>query len=187
MASIRTFTLLLVSLGLALLMGSGIAIWSNNSLTERVQSVQPVQPVATHVVRDSWMDAARMGAPVYRTQSGPPSLPLLPAGKAIVISDGGYAFATDDLAEVGRWYGLLTYPALNMTAFPSVRYVYEVESVELVADTEGRKVLAVSIHEARTGCELPSCDPVTQLPNYDRRYVVKPANAVVMAAGGKHA
>jgi hypothetical protein len=108
-------------------------------------------------------------------------------GKAIVLSGDGYVFATDDVADVVRWYGLLTYPAVDLSMFPSIHYVYEVDAAELVTDTDGHTVLAVSVHEARTGCALPACDPVTQLPNYDRRYIVKPANAVVTVEGGKHA
>lgn len=182
--SVRMYKFMGAGMAAACVLGFGGAIWSNDSLMGRVQAAQPV---VSHTARDLWMDAARMGAPVYRAEGGPVSLPPPPVGKAIVVSGGGYVFASDDVADVVRWYGLLTYPALDLSAFPSVRYVYEVESAELVTEADGRKVLAVSVHEARTGCALPACDPVTQLPNYDRRYVVKPSNAVVSVAGGKHA
>ena len=128
-----------------------------------------------------------MGAPIYRSEGGPVSLPLAPAGKAIVVSGSGYVFATDDLAEVVRWYGLLTYPALDMTRYPAVRYVYEVESAQIVTGADGHPVLALTVHEVRTGCIRPACDPVTQLPNYDRRYVIKPDNVVVSPLWGTHA
>jgi hypothetical protein len=161
--------------------GCGFASGPNDRTPRRVEVA------ATHVVRDSWIDAASVGAPIYRIDGGPTSLPPLPAGKAIVIYGNGYAFATDDLADVQRWYGLLTYPVLDLSGFPSVSYVYEVEHVELVTEADGRNVLAVTVHEARTGCELPACDPIAQLPNYDKRYVVKPANAMGFGQGGKHA
>lgn len=182
MLNVRTLKQLWVAV-IWVLVGSLLAaIWSNNRLMDRAVSAQPT----SHVARDLWIEAARMGAPVFRGNGGPVSLSVAPVGKSIVLSGVGYVFATDDVAEVARWYGLLTYPMLDLTGFPEVRYVYEVESAEIVREGE-RSVLAITVHEARTGCERPVCDPVTQLPNYDRRYVVKPTNASVSLAGGKHA
>lgn len=184
MVCLRILSMMMWAALMFTVLGCDFAIRSNDRLMGRVD--EPVLVVA-HAVPDLWMDAARMGAPIYRIDGGPESLPIVPAGKAIVVAENGYALATDDLADVQRWYGFLTYPVLYSSGFPAVRYVYEVEGVELVSEADGRKVLAVTIHEARTGCELPACDPVTQLPNYDRRYVVKPANTVVTVAGGNHA
>lgn len=183
MMSVRTYKQFVVVMAVVLPCAFGAAIWSSDSLMGRGEVVQPARQLA----RDLWMDAARLGAPVYRAHGGPVSLPVAPLGKAIMLSGGGYVFATDDVSDVVRWYGLLTYSVLDMTDFPAVRYLYEVESAELVEEDDGRMVLAVSIHESRTGCELPACDPVIQFPNYDRRYVVKPSNAVVTTAGRKHA
>lgn len=184
MGSFRTLWMTMWGVLTIMVFGCGFASGTNDRTARRFEVANLP---ATHVVRDSWIDAARMGAPIYRIDGDPASLPPLPAGKAIVISGNGYAFATDDLADVQRWYGLLTYPVLDFSGFPSVSYVYEVEHVELVTDADGRNVLAVTIHEARTGCELPACDPIAQLPNYDRRYVVKPTNAMGFVKGDKHA
>jgi hypothetical protein len=149
----------------------------------RPHQVREVEAPVVKVVRDSWLDASRQGAPIYRAEGGPVALPLKPEGKRVELYANGYVFATDDLADVRRWYAALTAPALDLNRFPFVRYVYEVEHVELV-ERDGREVLAVTIHDARSGCAKPACDPVTELPNYDRRYVVTSPNRTVHIEGG---
>ncbi|MDK6078652.1 hypothetical protein [Massilia varians] len=143
-------------------------------------------PPPIKVVRDGWMEAARQGAPIYGAEGGVLSLRPKPAGKRIELHANGYVFATDDLADVRRWYAVLSAPALDLSRFPAVRYVHEVEHVELV-ELDGREVLAITIHEARSGCVKPACDPVTELPNYDRRYVVTNPNGTIHIEGGGNA
>lgn len=184
MVSKRVFRSFVVSVFALLVAGSGVAIWSNDSVMGRVESAQPVAELGA---RDAWMDAARMGAPVYRSEGGPVTLPGKPSGKAIELAGNGLVFATDDLEDVRRWYAMLTAPVLDMSRYPAVRYLYEVEKVEMVKGDNGSDVLMISIHEARTGCERPACDPVTDLPNYDRRYVIARGNRTVYIEGGPNA
>jgi hypothetical protein len=143
-------------------------------------------PLPVIVVRDSWMEASRLGAPIYSSEGGPSSLPPKPEGKQIELHANGYVLATDDLADVRRWYAELTAPALDLSRFPAVRYLYEVEHVELV-ERDGHQMLSITIHEARTGCVKPACDPVMELPNYDRRYVVTNPNWTIHIEGGGNA
>ena len=152
-----------------------VAVAVDILLTTRDDNEMP-RPVK--VARDCWMEAVRQGAPIYRAESGPASLPPKPEGKRIELHANGYVLATDDLADVRRWYAALTAPVLDLSRFPAVRYVYEIEHVELVK-RDGREVLALTIHEARSGCAMPACDPVTELPNYDRRYVVTVPNRTI--------
>lgn len=184
MASVRTLIVMMAMIFTAIALGRGFVNRSNDRLVGR--AVRPNSDLA-RVAPSSWLEAARMGAPVYRLAGGLSLLPPLPEGKVIVLTGNGYAFATDDVAEVKRWYAVLSAPTLDLSRFPSVRYIYEVEAAELVTEPDGRQVLALTIHESRTGCERPSCDPVTELPNYDRRYVLKPSNAIVKVSGGSHA
>lgn len=179
----ETFKRMMMGMTVAALVACGVGAWSNDSIMGREPVVEA--PVVK-VVRDNWMEAARLGAPIYRSEGGPSFLPPKPEGKQIELHANGYVFATDDLADVRRWYAELTAPALDLSRYPAVRYLYEVEHVELV-ERDGRQVLSITIHEARTGCVKPACDPVTDLPNYDRRYVVTNPNRTIHIEGGGNA
>lgn len=176
----ETFKRVMMGMTVVALVACGFGAWSSDS---RMGRVSVVDASVVKVVRDSWMEAARLGAPIYRSEGGPSSLPPKPEGKRIELYANGYVLATDDLADVRRWYAELTAPVLDLSHFPAVRYLYEVEHVELI-ERDGHEVLSITIHEARSGCSKPACDPVTELPNYDRRYVVTNPNWTIHIEGG---
>jgi hypothetical protein len=158
------------------------------SVKARHDAKLPPPPVK--VVRDGWKEAHKAGAPIYRYGEQPadwPTLDPLPASKAYVLTGNGVAFATDDLAEVKRWYAQLTFPALDYSQWKDVRYVYEVTAARVDKDAVGVPHLIVTVHEARTGCVAPACDPVHGLPNYDRTYEVPVSSMTIHIERGVNA
>lgn len=156
--------------------------------TARYETKLPPPPIK--VVRDGWKDAHKAGAPIYRNGEQPAdwsTLDPLPASKAYVLTGNGVVFATDDLAEVKRWYAQLTYPALDYSQWADVRYVYEVTDAKVVKAANGSPRVMVTVHEARTGCAAPACDPVNGLPNYDRSYEVEASAMTIHIEGGGNA
>jgi len=134
--------------------------------------------------RDMWQHAIDQGAPVYRDVSCSPMLPCaklpsVPGSAAIRYRRQGYVLALSDVAAFGRWYGVISNPIVVPPRFKDVRYVYEVVGSRLANDHNGQPSIAVSIHERRSGCILPACNPVSQLPNYERTVDYFPENLFV--------
>lgn len=167
-------------------MGLIASLTSNVSLVDRSMPASVVSP-PIKVVSDSWKIAHKAGATIYRNGDQPTDwlpLDLLPAGKRFVLTNNNVSFATDDLVEIKRWYADLTHPVLDYSEWPDVQYVYEVKGVQLAQGVSSLPRLVVTIHEARTGCALPVCDPVNGLPNYDRSYEVNVSSMTFRPDGG---
>ncbi len=138
-----------------------------------------------------WRKAVAQGAPVYRAVSCGAEwckdLPVAPLSAAIRHTQHGMVLAVDDVEQFGRWYGVVSYPAMRLDLFEGVQYVYEAVGAKLVKTDSGAVSVAVSIHEKRSGCALPACDPNPQtgLPNYERTWDRTPENLSVRAEAFK--
>jgi hypothetical protein len=136
----------------------------------------------------AWRVAVAKGAPVFKDQSCGSSdwckdLPTV-AGGAIRHAQHGMVLVSDDVAEFGRWYGVVSAPPMRLDLFPGVQYVYEATGAKLDKLESGALVVKVAIHEKRSGCALPACDPNPQtgLSNYERTWDRTPEYLTVDAA-----
>lgn len=162
----------------------------------QVQSPRPAMPSysapSVPEIPKGLQQAIAAGGQAYRDPSAcyPGSFcysyPSLPANLPMSVgTDYGVVLGAPDINTLSKVWVLAKYGDMNGPDNLGMGTTFVIESTGggLVYADDGTPSWYVWIHEARSGCVAPQCDPVNGLPNYDRTYFQYPQAGQKFAPG----